>query len=47
VLYIGPDVMMPLASAIAAIVGFLLMVWRRTIAALKRMGAALSRIFRR
>jgi hypothetical protein len=47
VLYIGPDVMMPLASAIAAIVGFLLMFWRRTIAALKRAGAAIARLFRR
>ena len=31
ILYIGPDVLMPLASALAAVVGFLLMFWRRTV----------------
>ena len=30
-LYIGPDVLMPVASALAAVVGFLLMFWRRTV----------------
>ena len=29
--YIGPDVLMPVASAVAAVVGFLLMFWRRTV----------------
>ena len=31
ILYIGPDVLMPVASALAAVVGFLLMFWRRTV----------------
>ena len=31
-LYIGPDVLMPVASAIAAVAGFLLMFWHRTVA---------------
>jgi hypothetical protein len=45
VLYIGPDVLMPVASAIAAVVGFLLMFWRRTVAFFKRIGAAIGRLF--
>ena len=36
-LYIGPDVLMPVASAIAAAVGFLLMFWHRTVAFVKRI----------
>ncbi len=44
-LYIGPEVMMPLASAIAAIVGYLLMFWRSTVAFVKRSAAAVGRIF--
>jgi hypothetical protein len=39
-MYIGPDAMIPLASALAAVTGFLLMFWRRTIG-LMRMGAQL------
>ena len=31
VLYVGPDVLMPVASAVAAVVGFLLMFWRRVV----------------
>lgn len=46
-LYIGPDVLMPVASAIAAVVGFLLMFWRRTVAFFKRIGAAIGRLFGR
>jgi len=44
-LYIGPDVLMPVASAIAAVVGFLLMFWRRTVALVQRAGSAIARIF--
>ena len=44
-LYIGPDVLMPFASAVAAVVGFLLMFWRRTVAMVQRGGAAIKRIF--
>jgi hypothetical protein len=47
VLYIGPEVMMPVASAIAAAVGFLLMFWRRTVAAVQRAASAVARVFRR
>jgi hypothetical protein len=46
-LYIGPDVMMPLASAIAAIVGFLLMFWRRTVAFVRSTSRAIVGLFRR
>lgn len=34
-MYIGPDALMPLASALAAIGGFLLMFWRRVVGAFK------------
>ena len=44
-LYIGPEVMMPVASAIAAIVGYLLMFWRGTVAFAKRSVAAVGRLF--
>lgn len=47
VLYIGPDVLMPVASAIAAVVGFLLMFWKRTVAFFKRVFGAIGRLFRR
>jgi hypothetical protein len=47
VLYIGPDVLMPVASAVAAVVGFLLMFWRRTVGFLQRMAAAVGRLFGR
>ena len=43
--YVGPDVLMPVASAIAAIVGFLLMFWRRTVAFVKAMFQRLARLF--
>lgn len=48
-MYIGPETMVPLATALAAITGFLLMFWRRTIGAV-RLGAQLvtrkvSRLF--
>ena len=34
-MYIGPDALMPLASAFAAIAGFVLMFWRRIVGAVK------------
>ena len=46
-LYIGPDVLMPVASSIAAVVGFLLMFWRRTVAFFRRTGSAIGRLFGR
>jgi hypothetical protein len=47
VLYIGPEVLMPVASAIAAAIGFLLMFWRRTVAFARRIGHAVVGLFRR
>lgn len=46
-LYIGPDVLMPVASAIAAVAGFLLMFWRRTVALGRRIGGKIAGLFRR
>lgn len=37
-MYLGPDTALPFASAIAAIIGVLVMFWHRTVAAAK--GAA-------
>ena len=34
-MYIGPDSLMPIASAFAAIAGFLLMFWRRVVGAFR------------
>lgn len=36
-MYIGPDVLMPVASAIAAITGFVLMFWRRIVGTFRLM----------
>jgi hypothetical protein len=35
--YIGPDALMPLASVFAAVAGFVLMFWRRIVAALRML----------
>lgn len=42
-MYIGPETMMPIASAFAAIVGFLLMFWRRTVAAVRAVWQSIGR----
>jgi hypothetical protein len=34
-LYLGPDTVMPLASAIAAVVGVAVMFWHKTVGAVK------------
>jgi hypothetical protein len=48
-MYIGPETLMPLASAIAAITGVLLMFWRRVAGlgrtTLQAVGRTFSRIF--
>lgn len=44
-LYVGPDVLMPVASAIAAVVGFLLMFWRRTVALCRGIGRGIAGLF--
>lgn len=34
-MYIGPDALMPVASAFAAIAGFVLMFWKRLVGAVR------------
>lgn len=34
-MYIGPETIMPVASALAAVAGIMLMFWRRTVAFFK------------
>ena len=41
-MYIGPDTLMPLASAFAAVAGFVLMFWRRLVGAVKYLFSKLS-----
>ena len=45
VVYIGPDALMPLASALAAIVGFLLMFWRRVAGAMRMLFGRVATLF--
>ena len=42
-LYIGPDMMMPFMSALAAAAGFLLMFWRRAVDLIRRASGGRSR----
>jgi hypothetical protein len=42
-MYLGPETLMPIASALAAIIGVVLMFWRRTVAFVR---AGFSRVFR-
>jgi hypothetical protein len=44
-LYIGPETLMPLASAIAAVAGVILMFWRRTVAFVRSGLSKVRRIF--
>lgn len=46
-MYIGPEVMMPLASALAAIAGVLLMFWRRVVSFARTTAQAVGRTFSR
>ncbi|NOT07679.1 MAG: hypothetical protein HOP28_05655 [Gemmatimonadales bacterium] len=41
-MYLGPETAMPLASAIAAVVGVAVMFWNRTVAAAKAVGRFVS-----
>ena len=43
--YVGPEPLMPLASLIAAGVGFLLMFWRRTMAFARSIGHTIAGLF--
>ncbi|HEY0304810.1 MAG TPA: hypothetical protein VGC44_07545 [Longimicrobiales bacterium] len=44
-IYIGPETLMPVASAIAAVAGVIMMFWRRLVAFTRARFAALVRIF--
>jgi hypothetical protein len=44
-MYIGPDTVVPLASALAAIAGFALMFWRRLVGAVRLAASAVKRKF--
>jgi hypothetical protein len=43
VLYIGPETLLPLTSALAAIIGFLLMAWNKVIGLVMRVRRFLLR----
>ena len=43
-MYIGPDTLMPVASAIAAAAGFLLMFWRRLVGAVRLLAQRFSQL---
>lgn len=45
-LYFGPELLMPLASAAAAALGAVLMFWRRFVAGLKAAGRSVLRLVR-
>jgi undecaprenyl pyrophosphate phosphatase UppP len=44
-MYIGPDAAMPIASALAAVVGVAVMFWHKTVALAKGTGRAIARLF--
>lgn len=44
-MYLGPDTLMPLASAFAAVAGVVLMFWRRMITFMRARMAKLARLF--
>jgi hypothetical protein len=46
-MYVGPETFMPLASALAAIVGILLLFWRRTVALFRAIGRRVGGLFSR
>jgi len=45
ILYVGPDVLLPFASAVAAITGILLMFWRRTVGFVRLVGQKIAGLF--
>jgi hypothetical protein len=46
-LYVGPEVLMPLASAIAAVAGMLLLFWRRVVAGVRSAARRVAGLFAR
>ena len=47
IMYLGPDSLMPVASALAAVAGFVLMFWRRLVGAVRLLAQRLSLRLRR
>ena len=46
-LYLGPDTVMPLASAVAAVVGVAVMFWHKTVGAFKSVFRWVGRLIGR
>jgi hypothetical protein len=46
-MYLGPDTVLPFASAVAAVAGFVLMFWRRLIGSVRLAFQAVRRKFSR
>lgn len=46
-MYIGPETLMPLASILAAITGFLMLFWRKTVSVAKAIAEGFGRLFGR
>jgi hypothetical protein len=46
-MYLGPDIVAPVASAIAAAIGALLMFWRRIVTGIRGLGRGIARRFGR
>lgn len=46
-MYLGPETAMPLASAIAAVVGVMVVFWQRTKAVAKGIGRSIGNLFSR
>lgn len=46
-MYLGPETLMPLASVLAAITGFLMLFWRKTVNIFKASVQFVSRVFGR
>lgn len=42
-MYVGPEVLLPVASAVTAIAGFAMMFWRRTVGAVRGTTKAVVR----
>jgi len=45
-MYLGPETLMPIASALAAVGGMLLLFWRRVIGAVRAIIQKVSGVFR-
>jgi len=46
-MYVGPETIMPIASALAAIAGLLLLFWRRAVALIRAIGRKAGGFFSR